>query len=105
MRRWVTAAAFAALHGTVGCHGVKTYLDDRLPPPARVSVMPPDAPGPIKPAAAQEPAAVDEFVRFAVERNPRIARAAIAIDAAQGKYIQAGLYPNPDLAVNWDEIG
>jgi len=51
------------------------------------------------------PAGVDDFVQLAVTRNPRLARATIAIDAAQGRYLQAGLYPNPDLAVNWDEIG
>lgn len=48
---------------------------------------------------------VDDLVRLAVERNPRIARATIAIDAAQGRYVQAGLYPNPDLAFAWDDIG
>jgi cobalt-zinc-cadmium efflux system outer membrane protein len=48
---------------------------------------------------------VDEFVELAVTRNPRLARATIAIDAARGRYLQAGLYPNPELAVNWDEIG
>ena len=48
---------------------------------------------------------VDDLVRLAVERNPRVARATIAIDAAQGRYLQAGLYPNPDLAIYWDEIG
>lgn len=111
MRRWVTATVLAALHGTAGCHGVKTYLDDRLPPPARVATSQLDPPNPVKPAAAQEPAdppqvsAIDDFVRFAVGRNPRIARAAIAIDAAQGRYTQAGLYPNPDLVFTWDEIG
>ena len=51
------------------------------------------------------PLEVDELVRLAVERNPRIARATIAIDAAQGRYLQAGLYPNPDLAFTWEEIG
>jgi len=40
-----------------------------------------------------------------VERNPRVARAGIAVDAAQGRYVQAGLYPNPDFALAWDEIG
>jgi cobalt-zinc-cadmium efflux system outer membrane protein len=110
MKRSVIVAALATLHGVAGCRGVKTYLDDRLPPPARVALTQPAAPGAVVPAAAQvpaapPPAAVDEFVRFAVERNPRLARAAIAIDAAQGRYVQAGLYPNPDLAVNWDEIG
>jgi cobalt-zinc-cadmium efflux system outer membrane protein len=48
---------------------------------------------------------VDDFVRLAVERNPRLARANLAIEAARGRHLQAGLYPNPDVAVNWDEIG
>lgn len=51
------------------------------------------------------PAQVDEFVKIAVQQNPRLAKARFAIDAAQGRYIQAGLYPNPDLSANWDEIG
>jgi cobalt-zinc-cadmium efflux system outer membrane protein len=51
------------------------------------------------------PATVDDFVRLAVGRNPRLARADLAIDAAQGRRVQAGLYPNPDVAVAWDEIG
>lgn len=106
MRRWVTAVALA---GAAGCGGVKTYLDERLPPPARVAITPPAAAGAVVPAAAQvpapPPAAVDDFVRLAVGRNPRIAHAAFAVDAARGRYTQAGLYPNPDLAVNWDEIG
>jgi cobalt-zinc-cadmium efflux system outer membrane protein len=91
------------------------------PPPARDADLPrpPAKPGgPVVPAGGQAeagqadalpapaaPLAVDDFVRLAVARNPRIARATIAIDAAQGRYVQAGLYPNPDLAVNWDEIG
>lgn len=48
---------------------------------------------------------VDDFVRVAVERNPRLARANLAIDAARGRHLQAGLYPNPELAATWDEIG
>ncbi len=48
---------------------------------------------------------VDELVRLAVERNPRLGKATFAIDAAQGKYVQAGLYPNPVLAVTGDELG
>ncbi len=44
-------------------------------------------------------------MRLAVERNPRLARANLAIEAARGRHLQAGLYPNPDVAVNWDEIG
>jgi cobalt-zinc-cadmium efflux system outer membrane protein len=48
---------------------------------------------------------VDEFVRFAVERNPRLGKAFFAINAAQGHYVQAGLYPNPELAISDEELG
>ncbi|HEV3386834.1 MAG TPA: TolC family protein [Gemmata sp.] len=51
------------------------------------------------------PVGIDEFVRLAIEKNPRIAKATFAIDAARGRYIQVGLYPNPELGATWDEIG
>ncbi len=69
------------------------------------------APSPVVQTQSQEPAispvptGVDEFVRLAVERNPRLAKAQFAINAAQGRYAQAGLYPNPDLAISDDELG
>ncbi|MFO0823377.1 MAG: TolC family protein [Gemmataceae bacterium] len=116
-----------AAGGFVGCYPTtKSLLDERLPPPSRepvtkargpaahsgaatgierVSFQAPAASDLVAAKAAPEPLDVDSWVKFAVERNPRIARATIAIDAAQGRYIQAGLYPNPDLAVTWDEIG
>ncbi len=70
-------------------------------------------PNPIVPASYQQPAlqadappeSIDDFVRLAVERNPRLARANLAIDAARGRHLQAGLYPNPEVAINWDELG
>jgi cobalt-zinc-cadmium efflux system outer membrane protein len=48
---------------------------------------------------------VDDLVQAALLRNPRLARATLAIDAARGRQIQAGLYPNPVLAVIGDELG
>lgn len=42
---------------------------------------------------------------MALSRNPRLARATLGIDAARGRQIQAGLYPNPVLAVIGDELG
>lgn len=71
-------------------------------PVQRVSLETPSAPAEV---AHPVPVTMDDFVRLAVERNPRLARANFAIDAARGRYIQAGLYPNPELAVTWDEIG
>ncbi|MFO0850747.1 MAG: TolC family protein [Gemmataceae bacterium] len=44
-------------------------------------------------------------MQLAVGQNPRLSRATFAIDAAQGRYVQAGLYPNPTLAANFDELG
>lgn len=63
--------------------------------------------GPVRPDPTPpvEPVTVGDFVQLAVERNPRLARANLAIEAARGKYLQAGLYPNPDVAINWDELG
>ena len=75
-----------------------------LAPATDKTVRPADAAEAVGPADLP-PVAVDDLVRVAVQRNPRIGRATIAIDAAQGRYVQAGLYPNPDLGFFWDEIG
>ncbi len=66
---------------------------------------PSGGPAPVAVPPSDAPAGVDDFVRLAVERNPRLARANLAIEAARGRHLQAGLYPNPDAAINWDEIG
>ncbi len=57
------------------------------------------------PAPPSGPVQVDELVQLAVGRNPRLSKATFAVDAAQGKLVQAGLYPNPVLAVMADELG
>ena len=69
--------------------------------PLAKDAAPPTAP----PTPALEVVRVDDLVQLAVGRNPRLARAAFNIDAAQGKQVQAGLYPNPVLAVTADELG
>ncbi len=76
-----------------------------LEPIRQASFQPPAAPSINEPPAPTAPTSVDDFVRLAVERNPRLARANLAIEAARGRHHQAGLYPNPDVAVTWDEIG
>lgn len=76
--------------------------------PVRQASFQPSPVGPLDPpagGAVTGAATVDDFVRLAAERNPRLARAALAIDAARGRHLQAGLYPNPEVAVNWDELG
>lgn len=73
-------------------------------PLANGPVVPAGATGPMTPAAGG-PVTVDDLVRVAIERHPRLARATFAIDAAEGRRIQAGLYPNPVLAVSGEELG
>jgi cobalt-zinc-cadmium efflux system outer membrane protein len=68
-------------------------------PAANAAVTPPANTG------VTAPADVDDYVRLALQRNPRLARATFAIDAAKGRYIQAGLYPNIELSENWEDIG
>lgn len=51
------------------------------------------------------PLALDDLIQTALARNPRLGRASFAIDAARGRYTQAGLYPNPVFAFAADELG
>lgn len=129
------AALGGGLAAASGCASAKSFLDEKLPPPGfestaartpSVAAQPP-APGTPRPPAilpagaqvlaaeAQTPAAevpaaapptgIDDFVRLATERDPRLVRATLAIEAARGRHLQAGLYPNPEVAINWDELG
>jgi cobalt-zinc-cadmium efflux system outer membrane protein len=42
---------------------------------------------------------------LALAKNPALREAAADVEAAQGRYIQAGLYPNPRVIYNEDTIG
>lgn len=53
----------------------------------------------------QRTMALAEAERIAVENNPTLAQAAMRIQAAEGRCIQAGLYPNPVVGYEGDEIG
>jgi cobalt-zinc-cadmium efflux system outer membrane protein len=83
-------------------------LDSTLVQPTGPAILPISAQesvSAIQAAIPVSPVGIDEFVRLAIEKNPRIAKATFAIDAARGRYIQVGLYPNPELGATWDEIG
>jgi cobalt-zinc-cadmium efflux system outer membrane protein len=109
---WLGAAAGWLAAG--GCSPPMYHLPNppgyHLPAPPQPIPQPPRSP--VVPAAATEPApappapsGVDDFVRIAVERNPRLARARFGVDAAGGRLTQAGLYPNPVFSFTADEIG
>jgi cobalt-zinc-cadmium efflux system outer membrane protein len=47
---------------------------------------------------------LENVEKIALQRNPTLAQAEAVIQSAQGKRRQAGLYPNPTVAITGDEI-
>jgi cobalt-zinc-cadmium efflux system outer membrane protein len=63
---------------------------------------------PAPPAEASAPATglgLSDLVRLSLERHPALAQAGLDVAAAQGRAVQAGLYPNPVVSIRGDEIG
>lgn len=118
MSRKCTLVAGLFLVGANGALGQSVasteFASDRKPPverPISVRVVsgadPKDAPPEAKqlqPVADPGQVSLDELIRVALEKNPRLARATFAIDAARGRTLQAGLYPNPVLSATADEL-
>ena len=114
----VTAVVLSV--GTMGC-AASPYVPQTPvlpPPPSSLKIptaeilqtnfkQPTPKPGTTEsnPAVSSAPLQVDDLVGTAIAQNPRLARATFAIDAAQGRFAQAGLYPNPVLAITADELG
>jgi cobalt-zinc-cadmium efflux system outer membrane protein len=61
------------------------------------------------PAPGQQPApaalGLAELEQMAVQGNPTLAQAAAQVEAARGRALQAGLYPNPTVGYEADRIG
>ncbi len=80
--------------------------------PYEVEVAIPGSPQgvePVDPCDNPEDAAtpgmtLDALVALGLEQNPRIAKVSFAVEAARGRAYQAGLFPNPLVALTWDEV-
>ncbi|OHB67983.1 MAG: hypothetical protein A2V70_09885 [Planctomycetes bacterium RBG_13_63_9] len=48
---------------------------------------------------------LDDLQQIALQWNPTLVQAAMEVRAAQGNYVQAGLYPNPTIGYLADEVG
>ena len=132
MRKMTASAVWVALFAVAGCMSTPTHdpvapYSRPAPPralpigakttqavtPAGHSVVDPPAKAPpatgetggVNAPTPPKGVGLTDLVTLAVEQNPRLARANLAIEAARGRHLQAGLYPNPEVAVNWDEIG
>lgn len=60
---------------------------------------------PRPPTPASGPAGLADFERIALVRNPTLQQAAAQVDAARGRSLQAGLYPNPTIGYVQEQIG
>jgi cobalt-zinc-cadmium efflux system outer membrane protein len=67
------------------------------------SPLPPTAPAPAQAAAA--PLRLAELEQMALQSNPTLAQAAANVEAARGRQVQAGLYPNPTVGYEGSLIG
>jgi cobalt-zinc-cadmium efflux system outer membrane protein len=57
---------------------------------------------PVNPGGALTLADLEEIAQ---RGNPTLVQATMAVQAAQGRYVQAGLYPNPVIGYRGDEMG
>jgi cobalt-zinc-cadmium efflux system outer membrane protein len=57
------------------------------------------------PAASNGPYSLTDFEEMAVQNNPTLAQAAAGVEAARGRAVQSGLYPNPTTGYQGDRIG
>jgi cobalt-zinc-cadmium efflux system outer membrane protein len=48
---------------------------------------------------------VEDAIRLAIQHNPQLRAAGYRVDAASGRVLQAGLYPNPSLSFSGESIG
>jgi cobalt-zinc-cadmium efflux system outer membrane protein len=103
----MTLAAVALVGDAAGVFAQssdESFASDRVSQTrqAAATILPP-SPLPIE--AAPSAYTLEQLLRLALENNPRLAQAEFVIEAARGRALQAGLYPNPIVAVNLDELG
>jgi len=51
------------------------------------------------------PLTVEDLQRIASENNPTLVQAGMAVQAAEGRYVQSGLYPNPAIGYAGGDVG
>ena len=81
---------------------VPSHPVDPIPRPSAIPVPVPTGP---RPASPQSGLTLGELEQIAAINNPTLAQAAARIEAARGKWIQTGLYPNPTIGYEADDVG
>ena len=73
----------------------------RLGAAQRLELLPPVADSPVE----QGSMTLADLEQAALANNPTLAKAGALVQAAQGRWMQDGLYPNPVLSYVGDEMG
>jgi cobalt-zinc-cadmium efflux system outer membrane protein len=78
-----------------------------LPEPAsgNGAIGGPEDPAYPKPLGLAGALTLHDLEQIALESNPTLVQTRMAVQAAQGRYVQAGLCPNPEMVYIADEIG
>jgi len=64
----------------------------------------PDLGPEVLPASAEKPLSLGDLEQFAQAQNPVVRQALAEVQAAEGQAIQAGLYPNPNIGYQGDQM-
>jgi len=75
--------------------------------PAEVAGLPPaelPSRGQAQEPATGPPLSLEELERMALENNPTLQQATVEVEAASGRRVQAGLWPNPRVGYTGEEI-
>ena len=79
------------------------------PPPAPASEglgeLTADAPASLQLGDLHNALTLDDLERMAEENNPTLLQASMKVKAARGRYLQAGLYPNPAIGYAGADMG
>ena len=76
-----------------------------LEPPETLRVAEPGTPASPQPGDYVGGLTLHDLEQIALESNPTLVQASMAVQAAQGRYVQAGLCPNPEMVYIADEMG
>ena len=91
------AARLACVVAGAGLIGLASGADPASP----ALIAPPSAKAP----EAQAPLTLADLEHMALAGNPTLGQAAANVEASQGRALQSGLYPNPTVGYNGEQIG
>ena len=100
-----TGCASAPSNTTAGHQHPGVSVSPRHSPPAATPVITAAAATESPRPTPAQPATLDALTQLALTSHPRLAQAGFSVEAARGRELQAGLYPNPTVSVTGDELG